>query len=85
MQVNAHTATHSKTTHKRKPKSRGVFEKAPGSGVWWIRYVDAGGRFRREKAGTKGMAIDLYRKRKVGALEGKKLPERLRRAMVTIC
>src|SRR6266404_9308992 len=29
------------------------------------------------------MAIDLYRKRKVEALEGKKLPERLRRATVT--
>jgi len=60
-----------------------VFEKIPGSGIWWIRFIDAQGRFRREKAGTKGMAIDLYRKRKMAALEGRKLPERLRRASVS--
>ena len=48
-----------------------------------IRYIDAQGRFRREKAGTKGAAIDLYRKRKNEALEGKKLPEKLRRATVS--
>ena len=64
-------------------KTRGVFEKEPGSNIWWIRFIDAKGRYRREKAGTKGMAIDLYRKRKMGALEGKKLPERLRRATVS--
>jgi integrase len=63
-------------------RHRGVFEKTAGSGEWWIRYVDAQGRFRREKAGTKSTAIDLYRKRKVGALEGKKLPEKLRRSAV---
>ena len=68
---------------KSKRNPRGVFEKVPGSGEWWIRFIDSMGRFRREKAGTKGMAIDLYRKRKVEALEGKKLPERLRRATVT--
>ena len=51
---------------------RGVFEKVPGSGEWWIRYVDAQGRYRREKAGTKGTAIDLVRKRKTEALQGKK-------------
>jgi hypothetical protein len=27
-----------------------------GSGVWWIRFVDAHGRYRREKAGTWGSA-----------------------------
>jgi site-specific recombinase XerD len=63
-------------------KWRGVFEKFLGSGEWWIRYVDAQGRFRREKAGSKGAAIDLVRKRKQHALEGRKLPERLRRAPV---
>jgi len=63
-------------------KQRGIYEKVPGSDVWWIRYVDAEGRYRREKAGTKSMAIDLYRKRKVEALQGKKLPERLRRRVV---
>jgi site-specific recombinase XerD len=72
-----------KTMRKKSRNVRGVFEKAPGSDVWWIRFIDSKGRFRREKAGSKGMAIDLYRKRKVEALEGKKLPERLRRATVT--
>lgn len=63
-------------------KQRGVYEKVSGSEIWWIRYVDAEGRYRREKAGTKGMALDLYRKRKTEALQGKKLPERLRRRVV---
>jgi site-specific recombinase XerD len=65
----------------RKPE-RGVFEKLSGSGEWWIRYVDAQGRYRREKAGTKSAATLLYRKRKQEALEGHKLPEKLRRALV---
>ncbi len=43
---------------------RGIFERPKGSGVWWIRYADGNGRERREKAGTKGMAINLYRVRK---------------------
>ncbi len=72
-----------KAARKKGRNVRGVFEKLPGSDVWWIRFIDAKGRFRREKAGTKGMAIDLYRKRKVEALGGKKLPERLRRATIT--
>src|SRR5215472_994658 len=43
-------------TNRRRRNVRGVFEKIPGSGEWWIRYVDAEGRYRREKAGTKGAA-----------------------------
>lgn len=70
-----------KPWRKAKRNPRGIFERKPG--IWWIRYVDAQGRFRREKAGTKGMAIELYRKRKTEALAGKKLPEKLRRAVVT--
>jgi integrase len=61
---------------------RGIFEKVPGSGIWWIRYVDAQGRYRREKAGTWSNADKLLTKRKNGALEGKKLPETLRRRLV---
>jgi len=30
---------------------RGVFEKGPGSGIWWIRYTDGAGRYKREKVG----------------------------------
>lgn len=33
-------------------RQRGIFEKAPGSGICWIRYADGVGRIRREKVGT---------------------------------
>jgi hypothetical protein len=32
---------------------KGIFEKPNGSNIWWVRYVDACGKERREKAGTK--------------------------------
>jgi integrase len=66
-------------------KQRGIFEKVPGSGVWWIHWYDAQGRRHREKAGMKSAAILLYRKRKQEALEGRKLPEKLRRRPVLFC
>ena len=64
-------------------RQRGVYEKFPGSGTWWIRYADAMGRIRREKAGTKSSALTLYRKRKTESLQRKKLPESLRSPMVS--
>ena len=70
-------------TRQKRRNPRGVFEKIPGSGEWWICFWDYQGRKRREKAGTKSNAIALYRKRKTQALEGKKLPEKLRRAAVS--
>jgi site-specific recombinase XerD len=66
-----------------KKQTRGVYEKVPGSGVWWIRYADSTGRIRREKVGNKGAAIKLYQKRKTAVLEGKKLPETLRAKKVS--
>lgn len=33
-------------------RSRGIFEKVPGSDEFWIRYADSIGRIRREKVGT---------------------------------
>jgi site-specific recombinase XerD len=65
-------------------KVRGVFERPVGSGVWWIQYFDSERRRRREKAGSKSNAIDLYTKRKGQALTGKKLPEKLRKKAVTL-
>lgn len=62
-----------------KRRVRGVFER---KGAWWIRYIDCDGRLRREKAGSKGDAIDLYRIRKADALRRKKLPDKLRRRVV---
>ena len=68
---------------RNETKVKGVFEKLPGSGEWWIRYADASGRIRREKVGNKGAAIKLYQKRKTEVLQGKKLPEQFRAKAVT--
>ena len=57
---------------------RGVFEKVPGSGEWWVRFADGSGRIRREKCGAKSAAIQLYFKRKNQIREHPKLPENLR-------
>jgi hypothetical protein len=63
-------------------KVRGVYEKVPGSGVWWVRYADSTGRIRREKAGNKGAAIKLYQKRKTEVLQGVRLPENFKAKLV---
>jgi len=63
-------------------KQRGIFEKDPGTDIWWIRYTGADGRYHREKAGTWTAASNLLTKRKNEALQGKKLPETLRRRSV---
>jgi hypothetical protein len=58
---------------KIEKKERGVFEKDPGSDIWWIRhYID--GRERREKVGRRGDAIKLYKVPESDALRGVKLP-----------
>jgi len=67
---------------KSSKKIRGVFEKVPGSGIWWIQYFDSGGRRRREKAGTRGNAKKLVEKRRTETLTAKKLPEKLRARVV---
>ncbi len=64
-------------------KIRGVFEKLPGSGIWWIQYFDASGRRRREMAGRRGDAVTLLSKRRTEKLQRKKLPESLRTKPVT--
>jgi integrase len=63
-------------------KQRGIFEKVPGSDIWWVRFTGSDGRYHREKAGTWTAASNLLTKRKNEALQGKKLPETLRRRMV---
>ena len=64
-------------------KTRGVYEKNPGSGEWWIQYFDSRDRRRREKVGTKAAAIRLVEKRRTEAREGVKLPDNLRAKAVT--
>jgi hypothetical protein len=52
-------------------KERGVFEKEPGSDIWWIRYkID--GVERCEKVGRRGGPIKLYQVRRSDALRGVK-------------
>ena len=59
-----------------KKAERGLFEKPAGSGIWWIRYTDADGRYRRESIGRSWKAAsDLLAKRRTDAVVGKKMPE----------
>lgn len=71
---------------KREP-IRGLWEREPGSDIWWIRYrVD--GVLKREKVGSWGAAKDLLNKRKNEIREGIKMPENLRRTSIpfrTLC
>lgn len=60
-------------------KTRGVFERPEGSGIWWILYYVKGVRH-REKVGRKSDAKDLYQKRKADARAGSKLPQLRARA-----
>jgi integrase len=62
-------------------KVTGVWEKVPGSGIWWIRYRE-NGALHREKVGRKSDALALYQKRKNEIRMGAKLPENMRRASI---
>ena len=57
---------------------RGVWEREPGSGIWWVRYRDAEGKLRREKVGRKSDAIALLEKRRGERRLGTKMPENIR-------
>ena len=57
---------------------RGIFERKPGSGIWWIRWTDAKGRLHRETAGRRSDAQTLIAKRRTETLQHKKLPEQFR-------
>lgn len=62
---------------KQSPKPvRGVFERVPGSGQWWIRYVDANGKLHREAIGPRPLAIKMHAVRKAEVAEGRHLPGR---------
>jgi integrase len=59
-------------------RSRGVFERPKGSGVWWVVYYDAQGRRHREKVGPKALATKVYQKRKTEIAERRFFPEQFR-------
>ena len=58
----------------------GLFEKAKGSGDWWIRYADQYGHIHREKVGPKSLAMEAYRKRKTQIREGDFFPKQIGRS-----
>jgi integrase len=64
-------------------KIKGLVERVPGSGVWWIRWTDHRGKRHLEKAGRRGDAITLLAKRQHEKLLRKKLPETLRGTTLT--
>lgn len=59
-------------------KTRGVYEKVPGSGTWYIHFYDQHGRRHREKVGPKSLAIAAYQRRKSDIRAGKFFPEQIR-------
>ena len=61
----------------RNGKTRGTFERPKSSGIWWVRYCDQYGRLHREKVGPKGLAKEVYQKRKTAIREGKFFPEQV--------
>jgi site-specific recombinase XerD len=61
-------------------KIRGIFERPPGSGVYWISYYDAEGKRRREKAGKLSAALDLLAERRLQVKKGEYIPPRQTRS-----
>jgi hypothetical protein len=67
---------------RNEKKLRGIFEMPPDSGIFYIQYFDVNGNRRREKVARRSDAITLLGKRKTEKLQGKKLPENLRKGAV---
>src|SRR5437773_7348779 len=65
-------------------RTRGVFERPKGSGIWWVRYRDKHGRLHREKVGPKGLARRVYQKRRTEIAEGRFFPETIKRRDVLV-
>jgi hypothetical protein len=61
---------------------RQVHPETKARGEWWIRYADQHGQLRREKVGPKGLALDLYRKRKTEVREGRYFPPTKKRMVL---
>jgi site-specific recombinase XerD len=61
---------------------QGVFEKLPGTGIWWIRWTDHKGKRHKEKVGRQGDAVTLYSKRRADTILRRKMPENFRGAVL---
>jgi integrase len=55
---------------------RGIFERPPRSGTWWISYRDGDGKRHREKVGRRSAAIDAVARRRREVTEGRFIPPR---------
>ncbi len=64
-----------RTGRKKNNPDTGLYERVPGSGVWWIQWNDGQGKKHREKVGGKEDARKLYQERKTRVLRNEKLPE----------
>lgn len=61
---------------KREPaKVPGVYEKYPGSGVWYIRYADETGKIQRESVGAKSLAVEVRKDKVADVARRKRFPE----------
>lgn len=75
-------------------KDRGIFFKSRPTGEavgpqgrrgkWWARWYDANGGEHREKAGTKSLALDLFRRRKTEVRQLVKFAETMRQRDVRL-
>lgn len=54
----------------REKKHRGVFEREPGSGIWWVRFMDLDGKRKARCIGTFSDAVDFYEGEKVRIRKG---------------
>jgi integrase len=59
-------------------KIRGVYERVPKSGIWWIRFTGADGKLHREKVGRRSDAKTLIDKRRTETIQKEELPEKFR-------
>ncbi len=55
---------------------RGIFERPPRSGIWWISYCDGEGKRHREKIGRRSAALDALGRRRLEVKEGRYIPPR---------
>jgi integrase len=51
-------------------KERGIYEKVPGTGIWWTRWTDSEGKLHRELAGTIGNARKRIAERRAEKMRG---------------
>ena len=66
--------------HSRKGTQTNAQTRARGD--WYIRYTDQRGMLHKERVGPRTLAIELYRKRKTEAREGRFFPEATKQRIV---